>query len=60
MWINEERGHIPSLATQAVYSLSDTNWVEIDTFQATADNGLWFDTEPANQASKFYKVLSLP
>ncbi len=45
---------------QSVYSLSDTNWSEITTFEAAADNDLWFDPEPANQASKFYQVLSLP
>jgi hypothetical protein len=31
----------------------------ITSFEA-ADNDVWYDPEPANQASKFYQVLSLP
>ena len=45
---------------QAVYSLSDTNWVEIDSFNAAADNDVWYDPEPAGMNSKFYQVKSQP
>ena len=45
---------------QAVYSLSDTNWVEIDSFTAAEDNDVWYDPEPASMNSKFYQVKSQP
>ncbi|WP_136077786.1 immunoglobulin domain-containing protein [Pontiella desulfatans] len=47
-------------SVQCVYSLTATNWVEIDNFEAAFDNEVWFDPEPANQASKFYQVKSQP
>ena len=45
---------------QAVYSLSDTNWLEIDSFEAMDDNDVWYDPEPASMNSKFYQVKSQP
>ncbi|VGO17982.1 immunoglobulin domain-containing protein [Pontiella sulfatireligans] len=45
---------------QYVNSLMNTNWMVITNFEAGADNDVWYDSEPANQQSKFYLVLSLP
>lgn len=45
---------------QRVYSLSDTNWVEISSFEATENNAVWYDPESTKVGRKFYKVERKP
>lgn len=45
---------------QSVRSLSDTNGVEISSFEATQNNAVWYDSESTKTGRKFYKVESKP